>query len=354
YFGPDNSISPGVYQFSLRIKKGTAIIAEMPVVAAVSLDGKGGMLVHVSDIYTATLDDNLQPIPGLQGAQVKLQHETLPNLVFNGVSDSSGEVLFADIPAGSYYLRGSATKHSDEVVNVTVAPGITKTQELFLLNQIISIEWSVNEIAIEDYYEIILSAVFETKVPVAVVVLEPAGIQLPEMKQGATFLGELTLTNYGLINATGLKAKLPPSDDLVQYQFLASIPSVLKPGQIITIPYQATALKDFNPEEQVQFASFNDSPSGAGESSEVCYYANQYCVESESVCANGQVVGGNTCSAYLYSKGCSTEGGAPGYGGSGGSGGGGGTGGSNPGSSTLPDLCSPGVLCRLLSAIPGM
>lgn len=39
----------------------------------------------------------------------------------------------------------------------------------------VSVEWSVRGITIEDWYEIILQVTFQTNVPVAVAVLEPAG-----------------------------------------------------------------------------------------------------------------------------------------------------------------------------------
>ena len=66
-------------------------------------------------------------------------------------------------------------------------------------------EWEVNEITIEDKYEIVLTATYETDVPAAVVAIEPSSVSLPAMQAGDVFNGEFTLTNYGLIRADDLK-----------------------------------------------------------------------------------------------------------------------------------------------------
>ena len=64
-------------------------------------------------------------------------------------------------------------------------------------------EWEVTETTIEDLYEIVLTATYETDVPAPVLVAEPGSIQLLLMSAGDVFNGVFTLTNYGLIRASG-------------------------------------------------------------------------------------------------------------------------------------------------------
>lgn len=108
-----------------------------------------------------------------------------------GVTDTQGELILDGLTPGSYLVRASAPDHGDELTRIRVLPGITTSEELFLKNR-------VTEIAIEDRYEITLDLTYETDVPVAVLVMEPVATQLPNLKKGEVFYGELTLTNYGL------------------------------------------------------------------------------------------------------------------------------------------------------------
>ncbi|QKX18563.1 hypothetical protein [Microbulbifer sp. YPW1] len=182
------------------------------------------------------------------------------------------------------------------------------------MNQIINVEWQVNEINLQDRYEIKLEATFETQVPVAVVMLDPLSITLPDMQKGDVFTGELSLTNYGLIRADNVSNKLPTGNDVVAFEFLAEVPDTLEAGDVVYIPYRITALRDFNPSEE-------GDATGAGCGS----YSFQYQVSYQSQCANGQVVPGGTSTRWATASygSCSTGGGSSYYYGGGvGSGGG--------------------------------
>ncbi len=71
---------------------------------------------------------------------------------------------------------------------------------------------------------------------------EPLSVNLPDMQPGEVFYGELTLTNYGLIQANDLKFDLP-SDQYFKYELLGDLPISLGAKERITIPYRVTALK---------------------------------------------------------------------------------------------------------------
>jgi len=104
----------------------------------------------------------------------------------------------------------------------------------------------VTETTIQDKYEIVLNATYETDVPAPVVVAEPASINLPDMNPGDVFTGEITYTNYGLIRADDLQFTFPETDEYFKYEILAkSIPDRLGAKEFFTVPYRITCLKSF-------------------------------------------------------------------------------------------------------------
>lgn len=321
---PPTGVTEDDYEFALRITgDNLATPFTIPVFIAVTQSGQGKVLFRVADIYTSTLDENHQLIPGLAGARIRLQNENVLTQTFDLITDADGEILSNDLPAGRYAYRASAFDHSSVSGRVWIKPGVTATEDVFLMNSLVTVEWSVREITIEDRYEIRLDATFETHVPVALVMFSPLNVQLPVMKQGDLFHGELTLTNHGLIRATNVQSQLPQGNDLARIEFLREIPATLEAGEVFTLPYRIQALRDFNPA-----ADANATGGGCGS------FNAQARVNYQSQCANGTVVPGGTSANWNSNWGKCTSGGG------GGSGGGGSSyyygGGSGGGSSYVP------------------
>ena len=122
---PDSTVAEGNYAFQLHVSSQNLATFTIPVFIAVTQSGRGHLFFHVSDIYTATLDENNQPIPGLAGARITLQNERVLTETFELRSDANGEVLFSDLPAGRYTYRASAYDHESVSGRVFVKPGIT-------------------------------------------------------------------------------------------------------------------------------------------------------------------------------------------------------------------------------------
>lgn len=280
---PNAQTSEGNYEFVLRASGDNLETREFPVFVTVTQSGEGDAFFHVSDIYTATLDEDNQIIPGLEDARIELQNEQVLSETYTLETDVNGEATFENIPAGRYRYRASAFDHESKSGRIWVKPGVTQSENVFLMNSVVNIEWSTREIALEDSYEIEIDATYETDVPVAVVVFEPLSVQLPVMEKGDVFQGELTLENHGLIRASAMEHTLPRSSDKVQFEFLREIPETLEAGEALTIPYKVRALKDFNPE-----ADATATGGGCGSLNEKTE------VDYESECANGEVVPSQT------------------------------------------------------------
>ncbi|MGD8909223.1 MAG: hypothetical protein PVI92_07725, partial [Chromatiales bacterium] len=294
---PPDTVSEGPYSFKLRVESSNYATTDINIYVAVTQSGIGNVLFKVSDIYTATLDENDELIQGLAGARIRIQNEAVLSIEETATTDSYGEALISGLSAGRYRYRISATNHEDLTGRLTVKPGVTAAQEIFLDFNLITVEWSVTEITIEDKYEITLQAIFETDVPAAVVVLEPTSTTLPEMDVGDVYYGELRLTNYGLIRADELELSFPGSDAYFQYEFLAKLPESLEAKESILIPYRITALTSLSPD---------GTASGGGCVGYVTSARANYCY----TCANGDTTNGSSSHSWTYPVSASACGGS--------------------------------------------
>lgn len=81
YFNPDNSVSEGYHNFVLRVMSPGEQPRDLPILVAVTQSGVGDMVVHVSDIYTGTLNTANEIIRGVQNAYVRIEREAFPGQV---------------------------------------------------------------------------------------------------------------------------------------------------------------------------------------------------------------------------------------------------------------------------------
>ncbi len=331
-FAPQSGTPEGIYQFRLRVEGSNYPQDSVPIFAAVTQSGIGNALFKASDIYTATINRNGQLVQGLEKASIDVENEDVPTIRQTRLTDLFGEAFFEGLPAGRYKFRARAPNHQELGGRFQIKPGSTLTQPIFLDYNLVTVEWTVREITIEDRYEIILTATFETDVPAAVVVMEPASVNLPKMKPGEVFQGELTLTNYGLIRADDVKQQLPASDQFFKFEFLTAPPDSLAAKQRVRIPYRVTALTSL---EQ------SGNATGGG-----CYtYTTRLVTTYQWECANGTLARAATGTtwAQIATSTCPAGPSLP-SGGGGGGGGGGGLGGGGGGYSSLPGL-PPCVKC---------
>jgi hypothetical protein len=190
----------------------------------------------------------------------------------------------------------------------------------------------VREISIQDRYEITLNATFETNVPAPVVVFQPTSINLPLMKPGDVFYGELTLSNYGLVRADNLVSKLPSSDQFFKYEFLMDFPSSLGAKERVTVPFRVISLKSLDP-------TLNATGGGCWS-----YYAPIQ-VAFDFRCANNDTSNGSAGAGFFNASYSTCPSGAPGVpgSGSGGTSGPGGPGGFGGPTYGLPYTDIPGL-----------
>jgi hypothetical protein len=259
---PPSSLSDGMYEFDLiaEIEGGNA--STLPLFINVTESGRGNLYIHVSDIYTATLDDQGNSIPGLENAKVEIQNEKVLTESYEQRSNEFGDINFENIPAGRYAYRITAFDHESKSGRIWVRAGSTVSEEALLLNKLVTVEFSVNEITLQDRYEILLEATYETNVPAPVVLIEPAYINLPMLTRGQIFQGEIAITNYGLVRADSVKDNLPRGNAFAFIEYLVDIPPEIDAGEVIIVPFRVVALKNFDGSETSPFDQLNVATAG--------------------------------------------------------------------------------------------
>ncbi|WP_431685854.1 LamG-like jellyroll fold domain-containing protein [Hahella sp. NBU794] len=299
-FRPDATVPKGDYRFKVLIQGDNLPTQPYIVDVAVTDSTIGGVHFHTSDIYTATKAENGGLIPGLAKVRISLQNEDVLSETYEIYTDEFGDGFLENLSTGSYTYRASAFDHDSVSGRIWVRSGAVTSEEVFLMNKLISVEFSVREITLEDRYEVVLNATYETNVPAPVVLFEPMSVNLPMMKKGEVFQGEFSLTNYGLVAAEDVKSNLTKGDSFARFEYFGEIPDTLFPGQVVVVPYRIIALQDFDP-------SADGDASGAG-----CANHNYNSdISFSSPCANGNVAKGNAGINHNAAGGssCSSSGG---------------------------------------------
>ena len=183
------------------------------------------------------MNELMEKVPN---ASITFQHQTLTDLLYTVKTASDGTVMKNDIPEGRYVFNISAPGTKPFSGSFVISPGITTTVPIGLEVTLVQVEWSVTPVALQDSYQITISQTFATNVPTPVLVVEPAGITIPELAPGQVFNGEFTASNYGLIALNNVNISFPTSFGEFDIELLATIPKTIGANQKVTVPYRIT------------------------------------------------------------------------------------------------------------------
>ena len=246
-FAPGADVEEGYYGFDLVCSsEDLASDRHVRIWVTVNNGQTGGLQLHVSDYYTGTPMENGQETLGLkdgQLARVRLVREDGPlSEEHKASTDPAGNLLVEELPVGTWTYRVSASGHDTVTGKITVKPGVTEALELFLPIQLVTVTWNVEEITLEDRYDIVLTSTFVTDVPFPVVKIEPETIRIPRsMKRGEVMRGEITFKNLGAIAAENLQYHVPASDDYYSFEIDWPGPVTLAPQAEFRVEYRITA-----------------------------------------------------------------------------------------------------------------
>ena len=170
--------------------------------------------------------------------------------------DSHGQVTFKNLTPGRYRMTVAASGHSSYSENIYIQPmgtgsgAYTFYEQVALSYEPVQVTWEVVSTTIEDKYEIVVETQFETQVPVPVIVVEPAYINLPNTERGEVYNGEYTISNNGLIGVEDVALNFYESDEYYRYELLEEVPDVVAAGQVVKIPFRITCLKSLDEDSE--------------------------------------------------------------------------------------------------------
>lgn len=227
---PPADLPLGPYTGSLVIA-GADNSIELPFELRATDDATGDLAVTVVDEYFYFAEG----APKLAGAEVLLKDYFTGDLIVEGTTGADGLVSFADLAHAWYLLEVSAEDHTDFGRALLVTPGDVLEQRVFLSRQTVRYIWDVQEIELEDRYQLRVTPIFEADVPAPVIVVEPAFLDLAGLEPGGSKQIDLTIHNYGLIAALRASISLPVIPDYrlsTPSESLGDVPA----GRSLTVP----------------------------------------------------------------------------------------------------------------------
>jgi hypothetical protein len=230
-FSPTETIPQGVYDDRIVVYSDNHIPYTFHIQVTVTSDAVGNVLF---DVLNELMED-------VSGATITFQHQTLYELLYTLKTGPDGTAMKFDIPEGRYTFNISPPAgHTPYSGTFMIIPGITTAVPIALEMKMVTVTWSVEEITIEDRYEIKINQTYETNVPTPVLVTEPPSIKLPKLQPGQVFNGEFTVSNFGLVSAEYKGIQFPVSVGDLDIEVLVTIPSHLNAMQKVTVPYRVT------------------------------------------------------------------------------------------------------------------
>ena len=197
--------------------------------------------------------------PLVENASVVLRDAITREIVFSS-EDVDEQLILNDLVEGHYILEVEADKHNSYQELVEIQAGESSEIEAFLPRRGVEYFWDVEEVEIDDSYNINIETVFETNVPYPVVTIDPPSIDLGELTEvGQVKILDMTLENHGLVEAIDLQLgfsehpyyKITPLIDTLD---------VLAAKSSITVPVKLERIADDNTIGQSQIStSLNSS-----------------------------------------------------------------------------------------------
>ncbi|MEM9079785.1 MAG: putative Ig domain-containing protein [Verrucomicrobiota bacterium] len=141
--------------------------------------------------------------PRVEGALVIVRDPITAEQVAEATTTSTGIVTFPSLTEGFYQVEVSSPDHSLQRGNIFVNAGELTSRQIFISRNVVTYNWTVEEIEIQDTYRITVETVFETNVPAPVITVSPGAIDVEDLVAlGQTKVVNLTVENHGLISTS--------------------------------------------------------------------------------------------------------------------------------------------------------
>ncbi len=198
-FSPASDLPLGDYKGTFVLRAGTLNVS-IPFNFRALSEAKGDLRITAVDEYTYYAEG----APPVTNAAVRITDAITGLVLTNGVTDLNGQFTLPQVFEGYYDVLVSADQHISYHETSLVLPGVTNEVQAFLSRETVRYIWTVEPTEIEDRTKITIETEFETFVPIPVVTIEPAVIDLAEITAEVTQIN-LRISNHGLLAANDFK-----------------------------------------------------------------------------------------------------------------------------------------------------
>lgn len=200
---PAADLPLGNYSSAIAFNSDRAVLSVPAQFQAIS-DGIGDLVVSAEDEYTYFAEGK----PALADAEVILRDAITGIAVRTNRTGLDGRASFPNLTEAYYLVSVTADRHGSFLQTALVTAGATTNVVAFLPRETVRYSFFVEPTTVEDGYSLRVETVFETQVPVPVVVIEPASIDISRYS-GEEFQVEVTVRNAGLITADSVRIDIP-------------------------------------------------------------------------------------------------------------------------------------------------
>ncbi len=234
----DETVEAGIYEDNFEITSSNHQTINFPIRVFITPNATGDLRFIVKNQVG-------DPIPS---AKVSIINQKNFNLAFDGQTDSGGESLFSNVPAGRYSYKVAIPGYDNVVDEATVEAGTGKKVNVVTSLSFLKVEWEVVPTVIQDKYEIKHTITYDTRAPVPYVKADKVSEYL-YILPGESYYGQITLTNMNdAVSAFNATPVAFANSELVSIEFLVDNIPELKPGESITIPYVVKLAAHHSPE----------------------------------------------------------------------------------------------------------
>ncbi|XP_048252814.1 uncharacterized protein LOC124134850 [Haliotis rufescens] len=208
--------------------------ASIPFTFYVTSQETLNITVRVEDEYTYFATGK----PLVSGAVVTLQNPRRGYRQQRTTTNQTEFVVFEDASEDRYSLTVSAPGHGSYSAVIIAKPS-DSSFTIFLQRVAVKYSWTVTPTTFEDKYIVTLESTYETQVPMPVVTVEPAKVNIIPYETGVRNVINFNVTNHGLIRADNVRFILPSHSTLVFTQNIDPI-GFLEANTSIIVPVSVT------------------------------------------------------------------------------------------------------------------
>lgn len=203
---PAADLPLGDYPGTVALNSRLAAVA-VPFEFRCTSDGRGELHLVAEDEYTYFAAGG----PRLTNALVVLREALGGAGVATNRTDADGQVLFTNLVEAYYLVDVTADAHTAFRQSALVPAGGRTNITAFLPRESVRYNFTVTPTTVEDRYSIEIESTFETQIPMPVVTITPASLDIAQFP-GEEFQVEFTIENHGLINAENLVFDFPQGE----------------------------------------------------------------------------------------------------------------------------------------------